>query len=86
MKPFKIFAWMALVSGLSVAWLFGTVALDHNPQGEFRDPVTGAMQWDAFVPLVVMSFAWVAGLIFGALSLGLVAFRLVKTIVLAGRG
>jgi hypothetical protein len=85
MKPFKIFAWIALVSGLLVTWLFGGMALEDNHQGEFRDQVTGVMHWDVFIPLIGLSFAYMAGLVFGILSLGLVAFRLIKTVVPIGR-
>lgn len=85
MKPLKIFAWISLVSGLLCAWLFGVMALDHNPQGEFRDQVTGAMHWEAFIPVIVMGFIYIAGVVFAALSLTLIAFRLIKAVIVSGR-
>jgi len=85
MKPFKTFAWIALVSGVLFAWAFGGMALEDNHQDEFRDRVTGVMHWDIILPLIIGSFTYIAGLVFGILSLGLAAFRLIKTVVMAGR-
>lgn len=85
MKPLKTFAWIALASGLSFASLCGKMALDNNNQGEFHDPATGALHWGAFIPVVILNFACAASLVFGALGLGLIGFRLLKTTVTAGR-
>jgi hypothetical protein len=85
MKPFKTFAWIAFVAGLLSAWLFGCMELDNNNQGEYRDQVTGMMHWDVFIPVIAIGFAYMAGLVFGVLGLGLVAFRLIRTLVTANR-
>lgn len=85
MKSFKAFAWIAFVTGLLFAGLCGWMALDNNNQGEFRDQVAGVMHWDVFIPVISMSFACMAGLVFGILGLGLVAFRLIKTLLTTRR-
>lgn len=50
-----------LIAGVGVAALAGalivSIALDHNPQGEFFDPVNGEFQ---LVHLAALFFAWFA--------------------------
>ncbi|MBI3677287.1 MAG: hypothetical protein HY243_11810 [Proteobacteria bacterium] len=42
--------------GLLIAMVVGIMAFDHNPQGEFVDTQTGAIQWSAAGPLIGMAF------------------------------
>ena len=44
-------------AGAGYATWVGMAAWDHNPQGEFHDWQTGAVQWDAFGPLIGLAFA-----------------------------
>lgn len=43
-----------------------SVAFDHNPQGEFIDAVSGAVQLDAAVPLFFLAAVPVAAIAFFA--------------------
>ena len=45
-----------VVIGLAYTVFVGMAAWAHNPQGEFHDWETGAIQWDAFGPLLGLSF------------------------------
>jgi hypothetical protein len=49
---------IAVLAGLSLASFAGMAAWDHNPQGEFHDWNTGAVQWDTFGPLLVAWFVF----------------------------
>ena len=49
-------------------------AWDHNPQGEFHDWGTGAIQWDVFGPLIGLAFAIPFVIVLLAGSLLYVAF------------
>jgi hypothetical protein len=46
-----------VVAGFSYATFVGMAAWDHNPQGEFHDWETGAIQWGAFGPLLGLAFS-----------------------------
>lgn len=54
----KQFAWCVLTSfalGLVAGVLICGIALDHNPQGEFRDTVTGVIDWPY---LLILGACW----------------------------
>ena len=53
----KSTALTATIVATGYATLVGLAAWDHNPQGEFHDWETGAIQWVNFAPLIGMSFA-----------------------------
>lgn len=58
----KRYPWVVIVSmgvGLSLGIWMCVVALDHNPQGEFRDLQTGAVHWDSLGPII--AFWGIAG-------------------------
>lgn len=43
--------------GVAVGVAMCAIALDHNPQGEFRDPATGQIDWPY---LIVLGASWAA--------------------------
>ncbi|MCW3838058.1 hypothetical protein ACFQ1E_18845 [Sphingomonas canadensis] len=45
-----------LLSGMLAAGVMCAIALDHNPQGEFADPATGAWVTGNLVPLAAIWF------------------------------
>lgn len=67
----KVLSWAAGLSGLigvAFASLAAYAALEHNPQGEFRNLETGVLQWDSLTPLFLtwaIAIAVVAFTVFG---------------------
>lgn len=83
MKPFTVATWISLSAGLLFAAVCGQAALENNNQGEFRDPLTGAIHWAPFAPVIAGNFVCMAALVFGVLCLGLVAFRGIRRLARA---
>ena len=54
--PSQMTIWLSV----SLALIFASAALylafDHNPQGEFFDPLTGNMQWRNVIELGLIAF------------------------------
>ena len=74
----KRLGWCALASvafGLPVGVTICMIALDHNPQGEFRDTVTGVIDWPYLLSLGACWAAATAVIVFVPVALVSLFFR-----------
>lgn len=52
---------VSAIVGVICSGLVLSIALDHNPQGEFQDQETGRLLWSNLLPLTVAGFVVTAG-------------------------